>query len=451
MNNLPLPVKKYLVKYFMHGWEIIINTSKKYENILVIPAISEYENIKSFLNSFIQNEFTYCHKTLIVFVINNLASSSEEVRKDNAKTIEYLKGIIVKNSSDELSEKIIGQGISIGFINASSTGKELPENNGGVGLARKIGMDLALTFLDYESRNKKLLICTDADCTVQNNYLKEIINQFNNRNLSAAVVNYEHDISGNDENTKAIICYEYYLRYYVLGLKYSHSPYAFHSIGSTIVCDYESYIKVEGMNKRKAAEDFYFLEKLAKVVEIGKISSTAVYPSGRPSWRVPFGTGQRVNRFLSNERDEYKLYNPESFEILKKWISALNKNYGLVSEYLAVAEHIHPELYKFLIRQEFDRDFSKILNHANDEIQLNLQKKQWFDGFRTLKLIHYLRDTAFPEISTFDAIDSLFEKMKISYNIKRDKVTIPELSVQKEYLELLREIDNEFPVFLWTK
>ena len=441
MSNLPLSVNKYLDKYFIPGWEIIITASKKYENIIVVPAISEFQNIKIFLNSLIQNESTYFHKTLIVFIINNRVSSSEEVKKDNAKTIGYLTEIINKDSSDDLSEKIINQDISIGFVDASSPGKELPENNGGVGLARKIGLDFALTLLDYESRNKKLLICTDADCKVQENYLEQIINQFNNSNLSAAVVNYEYDVSGSDESTKAIICYEYYLRFYVLGLKFANSLYSFHTIGSTMVCDYESYIKVEGMNKRKAAEDFYFLEKLAKIVRIANISSTTVYPSGRPSWRVPFGTGQRVNRFLSKERDEYKLYNPESFEILKKWISALNINYGLVSEYLAEAEHIHPVLYKFLIEQEFDRDFSKILNHSNNEKQLNLQKKMWFDGFRTLKLIHYLRDNLYPEIFTFDAIDSLFEKMKISCNIIRDKSTIPELSIQKQYLKLLRELD----------
>ena len=443
MNNLPLPVNKYLDKYSIPGWEITIDTNNKYENIIVIPAISEYENVKIFLNSLLQNKNSPFSKTLIVFVINNLDSSSEEVKSDNAKTIGYLKEIIDKNPSDELSEEIISQEISIGYVDAASQGKELPENNGGVGLARKIGMDLSLVYLDFESTNKKLLICTDADCIVQDNYLEEIINQFNNCNLSAAVVNYEHNISGNDENTKAIICYEYYLRYYVLGLKYSCSPYAFHTIGSTMVCDYESYIKVEGMNKRKAAEDFYFLEKLAKSVEVKTISSTTVFPSGRSSWRVPFGTGQRVSRFLSKQRDEYKLYDPESFEILKKWLIGFNKNYELISDYLAEAEHIHPELYKFLIQQEFDRHFSKILNHANGEKQLNLQKKRWFDGFRTLKLIHHLRDTAFPEINTFDAIDFLFEKMKISCNIKRDEGTNPELSDQKEYLILLRKIDSE--------
>ncbi len=443
MKKYPLPVEKYLNKYSVVRWELQVNSDKRFRDIIVVPAISEFNNIKIFLTSILKCDSSYFKETLIIFVINNLSSSSEEVKEDNAKSIKYLDNVINNKPTDEISELIIKSNFNIGLIDSASAAKELPENNGGVGLARKIGMDLALTVFDYDSTNKKILICTDADCTVRNNYLSEIISQFNENKLSAAVVSYEHDISGNDENTKAIICYEYYLRYYVLGLKYSESPYAFHTIGSTMVCDYESYIKVEGMNKRKAAEDFYFLEKLAKVVDIEKISSTTVIPSGRSSWRVPFGTGQRVNRFLAKQRDEYKLYDPEIFEILKKWLVVLNTNYKLVSEYLLEAERIHPELYKFLIKQEFDRSFNKILNNSSFEKQLQVQKKQWFDGFRTLKLIHHLRDYSFPDINTFDAIDHLFEKMQITCNIKRDKEMIPELSVQKEYLEFLRKLEKQ--------
>ncbi len=442
MNDLPLSVKKYLEKYSVSGWQLQTNSDKKFNNIIVIPAISEFENIKTLLSSLTQNDIPLLKSTLIIFIINNVISSNAETKKNNSKTINYLNNILSNKPTDELSKNLLNAKINISFIDAASSGKELPENNGGVGLARKIGMDIALTVFDYSSYDKKILACTDADCTFKNNYLSEIFYLFNNNNLSAAVVNFAHDISGDNENSKAIICYEYYLRYYVLGLKYAHSPYAFHTIGSTMICDYESYIKVEGMNKRKAAEDFYFLEKLAKVVNIEKISSTTVFPSGRSSWRVPFGTGQRVKRFLAGVRDEYKLYDPESFEILKKWLTVLNKNYKLVSDYINEAENIHPDLYKFLIKQEFDRDFSKILNHTVDERQLKLQKKQWFDGFRTLKLIHHFRDSSFPEINTFDAIDRLLEKMEVSYNIERNKNSIPELTIQKKYLELLRELDK---------
>ena len=87
-----------------------------------------------------------------------------------------------------------------------------------------------------------------------------------------------------------------------------------------MLCTPEAYVKVEGMNKRKAAEDFYFLEKLAKIYPIGEIKSTSVHPSKRGSWRVPFGTGRSVDRYLSNTRDEYLLYDPKSFMILKTWL-----------------------------------------------------------------------------------------------------------------------------------
>ena len=134
-----------------------------------------------------------------------------------------------------------------------------------------------------------------------------------------------------DEETKAIICYEIFLRYYVLGLSFAKSEYAFHTIGSTMLCTPDAYVKVEGMNKRKAAEDFYFLEKLAKIFPIGEIKSTSIHPSKRGSWRVPFGTGKSVDRYLSNSRDEYLLYNPKSFVILKTWLEVLNDTFNFRS------------------------------------------------------------------------------------------------------------------------
>ena len=57
-------------------------------------------------------------------------------------------------------------GLNIGFVDAASAGKELPQKDAGVGLARKIGMDLALLIFDYDPPGKKILVCLDADCTV---------------------------------------------------------------------------------------------------------------------------------------------------------------------------------------------------------------------------------------------------------------------------------------------
>jgi hypothetical protein len=439
MFNVPQAVEDYLKKYGLSYWTIETLLTSGITNVVVVPAIAEFENIKKFLKSFVEQDTAYFDSTLVIFVINNMNSSGDEIKLDNQLALIYLRNIMTGNPEDSIGREVLEKDINIGIIDAASPRKTMPEKDGGVGLARKIGMDAALNIIDFSSKSKKLILTTDADCTLEPNYLTEVVNEFNKRELSAAVVDFKHDVSGNGILTDAIICYEIFLRYYVLGLKNAGSPYAFHTIGSTMVCDYESYIKVEGMNKRKAAEDFYFLEKLAKNVKIDTIDSTAVYPSGRGSWRVPFGTGQRVNRFLSQIQNEYTLYNPESFQILNTWLQVFNSSAKTEIEYyLNSAKEIHPELIRFLYYQNFEQDMANILKNSKTEEQLKIQKSRWFDGFLTLKFIHHLRDNGLPEINMFDALDELFNYLKVPWKPERDNIDIPDLNVRRDYLEILR-------------
>lgn len=425
---IPDKISAYLNKRASNIWHIENDIRKYFQYIIVVPAIAESSNLPKFIKSLERNDKLELHNTLLLIVVNNSTLSSEEVKSDNQKTLAYLRKIKSK--------------VNISFIDACSAGKEMDDKNGGVGLARKIGMDLALTKFDYLSINKNIIICTDADCIVDSDYLSEISQEFNRNNFEAAVVNFAHDISGRDEETKAIICYEIFLRYYVLGLKFANSDYAFHTIGSTMLCTPQAYVKVEGMNKRKAAEDFYFLEKLAKVYPIGEIKSTFVHPSKRGSWRVPFGTGRSVDRYLSNTRDEYLLYNPRSFIVLKTWLEVFNDI--LISDQSAlirISKNIHPALSEFLTSQDFENFINKVLLKNNNTAEIEKQKHFWFDAFRTLKLIHYLRDATYPDKNMFDAIDELLKMMKIENSIKR-KSDLPDLKTQKEYLKLLRKIQS---------
>lgn len=442
MNDLlPNNVEKYLRKFSYDNWKIY-KCGKKYKNIIVIPVIDEYENIKTLLTSLIKNEKQFFQTTLILFVVNNMVSSNAGVKRNNIQTIEYLKDIIdKKKNEDELSQMIINTGLQIGLIDAASEGMELSDKEGGVGLARKIGMDEALKFFDYNFNSKNILICLDADCTVSENYISTIRQTFDKTNISAGYVNFAHDKIDDEENYKAIINYEIFLRYYVLGLKYAESPYAYHSIGSTMVCDVESYLKIQGMNKRKAAEDFYFMEKLSKITDIKKIEETMVYPSSRGSWRVPFGTGKRVTRFLEKVQNEYLLYAPGSFTVLRKWNKIFYSGEILSAEgYLNSAEKISRELLNFLTVNKFEENWNKILKNTKSIKQINKQKQLWFDGFKTLKLIHHLRDSEYPLINMFDALDELFELMQIPFRHKDTHASIPSIKTQEKYLEKLREI-----------
>jgi hypothetical protein len=197
------------------------------------------------------------------------------------------------------------------------------------------------------------------------------------------------------------------------------------------------------MNKRKAAEDFYFLEKLAKNYPINKIDSATVYPSKRSSWRVPFGTGQRVTRFLSGTQNEYLLFDPAMFVVLKDWLEVYNSDTISNSrDVLNQTTEIHIELYNYLLHNNYTKQWEKILSNTKSRRQLTHQKKIWFDGFKTLKLIHHLRDTAFPEINMFDALDMFFIKLGINKSIDRIGNNIPEINIQKEYLQLLRNLEE---------
>jgi hypothetical protein len=442
MNLLPESVQKYLQKYSLGNWTLESNEKNEIDNAIVIPVISEYENLRKLLTSLIKNDNTYFLQTAVIIVVNNFLDSSEEIKLDNQKSRGFLRDVISKNCyEDSLALEIINSNLNICLIDASSEGYEMPDKIGGVGLARKFGMDEALKIFKYNATTKKILVCLDADCTVASNYLTSIVSEFNKRNLSAGFVSFRHNTEEDSPTTAAIICYEIFLHYYVLGLKYADSPFAFHTIGSTMICDHESYIKVEGMNKEKAAEDFYFMEKLAKNYKIEKINSTTVYPSSRSSWRVPFGTGQRVGRFLSNKQNEYLLYDPISFAILKAWLEIFNTNKIKTSaEYLSFAEKIHPELSNFLIEQNFENDWDRILKNSTKPEQLTKQKHKWFDGFKTLKLIHYLRDKSFPQIDMFESLNGLLSRLEIKKDFYWHKKDIPDIETQKQYLELLREL-----------
>lgn len=439
-----LEVSKYLDKYSIRGIDLIWKPDNKITSAVVIPAIQEYENIKTVLLSLIKNESKYFTNTLFIFVINNIPSSNMFVKEDNKRSINLLNNIIYKCPGDNFINNILDSGLKIGFIDAASQDKELSEKDGGVGLARKIGLDAAINIFNYnEKKRKKILICLDADCTVKANYLTEIHMAFKEREVKAASIYFEHTLTSSENDNAAIICYEIFLRYYIMCLRYAGSYYAFHTIGSSMACDHEIYIKTEGMNKKKAAEDFYFLEKISKHTKIENINTTAVYPSKRNSWRVPFGTGQRITRFHANTHKEYLLYNPYIFEVLKKWLNLFHSGDILnTKEYIRYARLICKGLFEFLVQQNFTSNFEAIYKSSKSELQIRKQQLRWFDGFRTLKLIHFLRDNYFPNISMFEALDILFVKINIPLPVRGNK-NVPDLKIQLQYLEKLRILDRK--------
>jgi len=239
---------------------------------------------------------------------------------------------------------------------------------------------------------------------VKSNYLSSVRNNFK-KQIKTTITAYAHQIPHRQEAQAAICCYEIFLRYWALGLRYARSPYAYHSIGSTIITTAEAYLEVRGMNRRRAGEDFYFLNKLAKVGEINYLRDTRVYPSARPSLRVPFGTGKTIHGFVSGLSREYLLYDPRVFIVVERWLKLMGEaGEGGIEEIIERAGRIHPALKSFLKIHRFEDVWPQIRSNVKNKKILARHFHFWFDAFKTLKLINYLTREAYPRIEMRPAI-----------------------------------------------
>ncbi len=379
---------------FIGRWNVAKHSTKLFDYVIVIPAIAELENLERLLNSLAKNNRELFENFLILIVINNTARNANEIKEENLQTIKFLTQVIDSNGKDF-------NGLNLNFIDASTAGNELPVKTGGVGLARKLGCDAALTLL--KPNNNGGIVWLDSDCLVSPNYFDEI-RKFFTGGGRVGYFKFEHLLTNNPAINSAIVQYELFLHYYVMGLRHARSPFAFHTVGSTILVSPDVYVKNGGMNLKKAGEDFYFLEKLAKTTPVELVASAVVFPAARPSWRVPFGTGKTVQKFIESKRTQ-RFYAVESFEILKEWNEFFLRSSSLSADlYLKRANEISPELKEFLKTNNFTLWLEKVEKNVKDEKRLLKQKIFWFDGFRTLKLFHFLRERKIPDVEIQEAL-----------------------------------------------
>jgi hypothetical protein len=448
-------IAHYLERYSVGTrWSLVTNDMSRIDNAVVIPSLAEKDHLFATLASIAHNARPELDRTLVICVINNgeHRHAAPGVVDNNQDTLailgDLLDGRVSDTASDRLSPDlaaILENGLRLAVVDASSPGRELPEKDRGVGLARKIGFDLALHVFDDAGNTPGLLFSLDADTLVANNYLRAVRTYFARHDRHAAFIAFQHQDGDTPDAGAAIACYETFLRYYVLGLWVAGSPYAVHSIGSTIACTAEGYAAVRGMNKRKAGEDFYFLNKLAKLRGVGFINATTVYPSARQSDRVPFGTGRRITRFLEGQQHEYILYNPEVFAIIRKWLDCMASCVDERSDAPSIMEcaaSIHPLLFQYLDDLHFDKIWCRLKRNTNSVDTLWYQFHVWFDGFRTLKLINFLTRHGIEPVSMFDAVRQLLV-MAGADAVPTDRHgVIPSLEVQLRFLAHLRDYEH---------
>ena len=173
-------------------------------------------------------------------------------------------------------------------------------------------------------------------------------------------------------------------------------------------CHFKHYAQVRGFPKRAGAEDFYLLNKLAKTGRVESLSSPAITLTARVSNRVPFGTGPAVEKLQAMDKPmTLALFHPDCFRYLKFFITVLKKicdqPQSLEKVVLELSDQEDAEIdCQYILSLATYLHTDKAIDHCNRhgktaDIRWQ-QMSHWFDGFKTLKTIHYLRDSYFGTI-----------------------------------------------------
>jgi hypothetical protein len=215
-------VRKYLARYAEPEAEIAVKLQGSFGHALIVPAYGERESLFALLSSIPGGPRG---SVLIVLVLNARADSPAPVHDANQAARERLTRELPAATVLSESPPIRAHPLSGGYlllVDRAMPGHFLPAGQG-VGLARKIGNDIALWIRDLRRLGSPWLHNTDADAMLPPDYFEQP-EGLDPEAAGAALYFFEHRFDPDPDLALAGRLYEISLRYYVLGLAWAGSP-----------------------------------------------------------------------------------------------------------------------------------------------------------------------------------------------------------------------------------
>lgn len=371
--------------------------------VLMIPCLNEPEIIRTLESVWACEPVdSFCE---VLVVINDSESSQEPVKAINRETFNQL--LDWKQANDR------GNLVLHPFYVPSVQAKFA-----GAGMARKIGMDEAIRRFNAASKPEGVIVSLDSDCLVSSNYLKRIETVFSeNKSCFAATINFRHRFEEmEDPRLEAgIRMYEDYLHYYKQALDFAGFPNSIYTIGSAFAVRAGAYVKQGGMNRRQAGEDFYFLHKLTKLGQLAEITDAFVYPSGRVSDRVPFGTGAAMTKWMNFTDDLALTYRFDAFLDLKRMFDMVDGFYNVNSiRYSDILTSLPITVQEYLNDISFEEKLTEINRNSATPESFRKRFFQVFDAFQVLKFLNMVHERHYQRQNLPEAIGQLHEKIRNS-------------------------------------
>jgi hypothetical protein len=351
--------------------------------IIVIPSYDEPQ-IDRVLDSLLQCDVPPC-QTEVVIVVNAPAGARQESLRNNELTLKNIEAWKSKNSDHFFR---------LYPFNAPSNDIK----KWGVGFARKTGMDEAVRRFNTIDRPDGIILSLDADCTVKKNYLSAIYDEFFRiRGRQACSIWFEHPLSGEDYSREVydyIVQYELHLRYYLQGLIFTGYPQVYHTVGSSAGVRAIAYVKAGGMNRKQAGEDFYFIQKLIPQGGYFSLNKTAVYPSPRPSFRVPFGTGATIAKYKDSRQSEMTTYDFMAFNDLRSFFSRTEIFFNSFQDHESYIS-LPLSIRSFLPEDELKAKLIEIKINTAGYPSFRKRFFEWFNMFRIVKYLNQVHNEIF--------------------------------------------------------
>lgn len=398
----------YLQKRSLYAPLITNRPSLVLGMIVVIPCYDEPEVLRTLLS--LQKCTTPTCDVEVIIVINDSEKDNAATKQRNLETYRQLRTWNQKQLSTKLKFHILRV-------------TDLPKKQAGVGLARKIGMDEAVWRFEKVGNKKGIIVCFDADSKCKKNYLVEIELFFeHNDHLQAATIHFEHPLIGfefDDEVYESILLYELHLRYIIHLQAWAGHPFAYQTIGSSMAVVSDAYQQQGGMNRKKAGEDFYFLQKFIELGKVDRLTKTTVIPSPRVSHRVPFGTGKAVGE-ISKNTSQYTTYAFESYQDLKMFFSKIEDFYSstvsLDELYISLPKSIQTLLELNMWKEKIE----ELKRNTSTFDAFENRFYRWFNAFQVIKYLHHARDHFYPNVSIPKAVEILNNIYQVDYNSPKE-------------------------------
>ncbi len=294
----------------------------RYKHLAIaVPMMAERDNVEALLEALQRQTF----RDFSLYCCINQPEPDATASKPAHHSFSQEELLALRSNNQETLQMLQRQtDIPIYIIDRSSPGKGWQGKQQGVGWARKLLFDTIA-----QKDNSELIVSLDADTGIPDDYLQRVCDVMNHHeNAFALAVPYYHPLCGDEATDRAMLRYELYMRHYLLNLLLIQNPYAFTALGSAMVFPLWAYRRVGGITPLPGGEDFYLLQKFAKSGLLLRYVDSCVYPQGRVSHRVPFGTGPAIAQGVTGVRNHYRFFSSSAYQQVEETFRRFPSLYG---------------------------------------------------------------------------------------------------------------------------